>query len=73
VLSVGAARTEMVVCQHAGELVGIVGCEVVGTGSFEVVPNRPELVRVDGGRARPLDVATLYARVQAGGRPGRWG
>jgi hypothetical protein len=72
VLTVGPARAEMVVCQHAGELVGIVGGEVVGSGTYEVVPDKPELVQVEEGCARPLDVATLYARVQAGARPGRF-
>jgi hypothetical protein len=73
VVAVGEARGDMVVCQHAGELVGIIGGEVVRTGSFDVVADRPELVLVDGERARPLDIATVYARIQAGNRPGRWG
>jgi chemotaxis signal transduction protein len=73
VVAIGEARGEMVVCQHAGELVGIIGGEVVRTGSFDVVADRPELVLVDGERARPLDIAAVYARVQAGNRPGRWG
>jgi hypothetical protein len=63
----------MVVCQHAGELVGIVGGDVVRSGSFDVAGERPELVVVDGERARPLDIAVAYARIQAGNRPGRWG
>ena len=73
VVAVGEARGDMVVCQHAGELVGIIGGEVVRTGSFDVVADRPELVRVDGERALPLDIAAVYARIQAGNRPGRWG
>ncbi|HEY8088382.1 MAG TPA: hypothetical protein VIF09_11070 [Polyangiaceae bacterium] len=73
VMAVGAARGEMIVCQHAGELLGVVGGEVVGTGLFDVVSDRPDLVDVGGKHARPLDLATLYARVQAGTRPGRWG
>jgi len=73
VVAVGEARGDMVVCQHAGELVGIIGGEVVRTGSFDVVADRPELVLVDGERARPLDIATVYARIQAGNRSGRWG
>ncbi|HEY8041942.1 MAG TPA: hypothetical protein VIF15_19200 [Polyangiaceae bacterium] len=72
VVAVGSARGEMVVCQHAGELVGLVGGEVVRTGTFEPVPGLPDLVDVDGEPARPLDVAAIYARVQAGARPGRW-
>ncbi len=73
VVAVGDARGDMLVCQHAGELVGIIGGEVVRTGSFDVVADRPELVLVDGVRARPLDIAAVYARIQAGSRPGRWG
>jgi deoxyinosine 3'endonuclease (endonuclease V) len=73
VVAVGEARGDMVVCQHAGELLGIIGGEVVRTGSFDVAPDRPDLVLVDGELARPLDIATVYARVQAGNRPGRWG
>jgi hypothetical protein len=72
VVAVGAARAEMVVCQHAGEVLGLVGGEVVATGSFGVVADHPELVQVDGARALPLDVAALYARVQSSTRPGRW-
>jgi hypothetical protein len=73
VVAVGTLRGEMLVCQHAGELVGIVGGEVVRTGVFDVVPDRPDLVEVGGEHARPLDIAAVYARVQAGARPGRWG
>ncbi|HEY6460369.1 MAG TPA: hypothetical protein VIY73_09465 [Polyangiaceae bacterium] len=73
VVAVGPARGEMIVCQHAGELLGIVGGHVEHTGSFDVVGERPELVDVGGEAAHPLDVAALYARVQAGARPGRWG
>src|SRR5580704_2280880 len=54
VVAVGDVRGDMIVCQHAGELVGIIGGEVVRTGSFDVVPDRPDLVLVDGERARPL-------------------
>jgi hypothetical protein len=72
VIAVGSARAEMLVCQHAGELVGIVGGTVVRSGSFDVVSERSDLVDVDGVHTPPLDVAAFYARVQAGGRPGRW-
>jgi hypothetical protein len=73
VVAIGSPRTEMIVCQHAGEPVGFVGGEVVRTGVFDVVPERPEMVSHEGVHVRPLDVATIYARVQLGGRPGRWG
>jgi hypothetical protein len=73
VVAIGAARSEMIVCQHAGEPVGLVGGKVLRTGVFDVVPDRPEMVTHEGVPVRPLDVATIYARVQLGGRPGRWG
>src|ERR1700678_3554938 len=44
VVAVGEARGDMVVCQHAGELVGIMGGEVVRTGTFDVAPDRPDVV-----------------------------
>jgi hypothetical protein len=62
VLAVGSAASAMVVCQHAGELVGLVGLEVVGPGTFEAEERG---VRIDTGeRVESLDVAALYARVQ---------
>jgi hypothetical protein len=72
VLAMGEARSDMVVCQHAGELVGVVGGDVMRTGLFDVAPDRSDVVMVDGERVTPLDIATVYARVQAGVRPGRW-
>jgi hypothetical protein len=71
VVAIGAARGEMVVCQHAGELVGLLGGEVVRSGRFEAVVGRADVVQIDGERARQLDVGALYARVQTGGRPSR--
>jgi hypothetical protein len=71
VVAVGEARGEMVVCQYAGELVGLVGGEIVRSGMFEAVPDRPDVVEVDGERVPSLDVGAVYARVQAGMRPGR--
>jgi hypothetical protein len=53
VLTVGTARDVMVICLHAGELVGLVGAEVVEAGTFDA----------DGG-AEPLDLAAVYARVR---------
>jgi hypothetical protein len=71
VVTIGAARVEMVVCQHAGELLGLVGGEVVRPGRFDPVEGRADLVEIDGERARQLDVGAIYARVQTGGRPSR--
>ncbi len=73
VVSIGAARAEMVVCQHAGEVLGVVGGQVVRTGVFDIAPGRPEAVVHDGQTAEAVDLTTIYARIQASSRPGRWG
>ncbi len=73
VVSVGSARTEMIVCQHAGELLGVVGGEVVCTGSFDAATSLPDAVEHDGERVPSLDVAAIYDRVMASARAGRWG
>jgi hypothetical protein len=73
VVAIGPMRSEMIVCQHGGELVGIVGGEVIRTGSFYAVPDRPERVVHQGESIEPLDVAAIYARLQSSARPGRWG
>ena len=55
----------MVVCQHAGELVGLVGGQVVRSGTFDVVAGRPDLVEVDGANVSARSTSPqLYARVQ---------
>jgi hypothetical protein len=71
VIAIGEKRREMLVCQHAGEVVGLVGGEVLRTGTFDVVPagpGEPDHVEHDGRRVPPVDVAGAYARVQAAGR-----
>ncbi len=68
VISVGSLRGPMLVCQHAGELVGIIGAEIVRSGSFDVAPDRADIVEYAGERASVLDVAAIYTRVQAGRR-----
>jgi hypothetical protein len=73
VVSVGSGGAEMVVCQHAGELLGVIGAEVVHAGLLEVAPERPDQVRHDGQPVRPLDLASIYARVQSSQRSARWG
>jgi hypothetical protein len=65
VLSVGTARSEMIVCQCTGELVGIVGLRVVEVGVFDVVGERPERVACGGEIAALLDVPAFCAGVQA--------
>lgn len=73
VVSIGSARAEMLLCQHAGELLGVIGAQIVRAGHFDVVPDRPGHVSHEGQPVRPLDLATIYAHVAAGARPGTWG
>jgi chemotaxis signal transduction protein len=73
IVNLGATGSEMVVCQYAGELLGLVGGEVVRTGTFEMAEGSPGLVEWEGKRIPPLDIAALYARVQSATRVGRWG
>ena len=72
VIAIGSVRGEMVVCQHAGELVGLVGGHVVQSGSFDVVPGRADRVMHEGQPAQIIDLTTIYGRVLASPRPGRW-
>jgi chemotaxis signal transduction protein len=60
----------MVVCAFLGEEVGLVGAEIVRTGIFETAGG--DDVTIDGETVRSLDLASLYARVQAGPWAGRW-
>jgi chemotaxis signal transduction protein len=73
VIAIGSCRREMIVCQHAAELVGLVGAEIVCTGSFEASAENPEWVEHQGESVETLDVDAIYARVQSSARPGRWG
>jgi chemotaxis signal transduction protein len=73
VIAIGSSRSEMIVCQHATEVLGLVGAEIVSTGSFDTSAEHPELVEHQGESVEMLDVAAIYARVQSGARPGRWG
>jgi hypothetical protein len=72
VVSIGPERREMVLCQHSGELVGVVGGEVVQTGSFDLISGRADCVVHDGQYAQLIDLTAIYGRVLAGVRPGTW-
>jgi hypothetical protein len=65
VLSIGSARGEMIVCQHAGEVVGLLGGEIVKTGTFEAADGG---VAVGDEHAPALDLAAIYAQVHASAR-----
>ena len=72
VVAIGSARREMVVCQHAGELIGLIGGQVVLSGSFEAVAGRRDRVLHEGQPAQLLDLTAIYGGVLASARPGRW-
>jgi chemotaxis signal transduction protein len=68
VLSIGSLRGEMIVCQHAGELVGLVGGEIVQTGTFDAADGG---VNLGGTHAPALDLSAIYARVLTAPRAAR--
>jgi chemotaxis signal transduction protein len=57
VIAIGPRRDAMVICQHAGELVGLVGAEVVQAGWLGA--------ELDG-VPPSLDIAAIYGAVQRG-------
>ena len=73
VISIGSARVQMLLCEHGGEAVGLVGGEVVRTGVFDAALQPLGAIEFEGRCVEPLDVAAIYARVEAGARRGRWG
>jgi hypothetical protein len=70
VVSIGEGRAGMLIVSYMGEPIGVVGARVLATGVFEAAGDGAS-VRHDGRSAKPLDVAALYARVQAGSWAGR--
>ena len=73
VVAIGGGQTAMVVCAASGELVGLVGGTVLATGVFDANGAPPGGVVYEGTAVRPLDVASIVARIQAGARGERWG
>lgn len=65
VVSIGEARTSMLVVQYLGERIGLVGVEVAATGRFEAMHDR---VTYLGELARLFDLSGVIARV----RDTRW-
>lgn len=57
--------TSLLVCRYLGEPVGIVGCKVVQTGSFDADPTAEGAVIAFGAPARSLDLAATFARLQS--------
>ena len=70
VVSIGLARAAMLVINYLGEPIGIVGAEVVSSGTFDAAGDGAS-VRHDGRIAKPLDLAGIYARLQSGSWAGR--
>lgn len=54
----------LIVCRYLGEPVGILGCQVVHTGSFEADPSAEGAVIADGVPARSMDLAATFASLQ---------
>ena len=83
VVAIGSEIGPMVVCVCASELLGIVGGSILGAGIFPVEETSDEnglsstdpLGRVSfgGEKARSLDIARIFARLQGGAWAGRWG
>ncbi len=73
VVAVGSETGNMIVCQHGGELVAVVGAEIVSTGSFGITTDGTGRVEHEGCAVEPFDLATVYAYVQSGARRGGWG
>lgn len=71
VVSIGGDRESMLVCAHAGALLGIVGGCVVGTGMFDSTPDGSS-VRYGDETATVLDVASLCAKTSPPSWGGRW-
>jgi hypothetical protein len=72
VVALGEAHSAIVLCDVAGETVGLVGAEPVVSGDFEADPDPAAGgVEYHGERARNLDLSALLARVQ-GGATARW-
>jgi hypothetical protein len=63
-------RNAMLVVEYKGEPIGLVGADVLATGAFEAAGDGAS-VRHDGRIAKPLDLASIYARLQAGSWAGR--
>jgi hypothetical protein len=72
VVAIGLGRGSMLICVHDGELVGVVGGEVVRAGSFCVSADRPDVVDYEGRGVPALDIAAICARVQSSAGAGRW-
>jgi hypothetical protein len=71
IVSIGPGRDFVLVCRHAGALLGIVGGHVEGTGMFERAENGAS-VRWLGEIAFPLDLAGVCAKLVTPSWGGSW-
>jgi hypothetical protein len=71
VVSIGEERESMLVCSHAGALLGIVGGSVVGTGMFDATADGASVLYGEE-TATLLDVASLCAKTSSASWGGRW-
>lgn len=71
VVSIGSERESMLVCTHAGALLGIVGGSVVETGMFDTTPDGMS-ARYGEETATTLDVPSLCAKTSPPSWGGRW-
>jgi purine-binding chemotaxis protein CheW len=55
----------LIVCSYLGEPLGVAVREIVSIGHYDVDPEQSDAVVVAQARARPLDLASLYAKLQA--------
>ena len=68
VVAVGESDGAMLVCDWAGQRVGLVGLDLVASGVFNVDPNDSARVLHDGHPAKPLHLTEVVAK--ATGRAG---
>ena len=75
VVAIGPDRPKpggaLLVCTYLGEEIGLVGAQIVGTGSYEPHEDGTSVL-YEGKAARILDLAPVYARLQSGHWAGRW-
>lgn len=72
VFSVGSHAGPLVVCNYQGELVGLLGGEIVHAGLFDDADVGPDSVKHRGERAVVLDLAPIYAQIRGVSWAGRW-
>jgi molybdopterin-binding protein len=72
VLSIGPARSSMVLCAAGGELVGVVGAESVQTVVLEEAAEAPAFVERESVRYALLDVPGMCEALQSEMSRGPW-